>query len=198
MLSASSVESFSFGERLWLRKVKIAVLESHHIEEASVRIVRRRKPIRSANNAWADVRAFFRRDKSRKLRSSGRVNSCRPGQPLQERSGSKKLTVRSVENIKETVAVGLEKQMTHGSVLFLIHQYRRFVGVVVIQVMRCELEIPLQLPGVGIDRKDACGVEVVARPRASIEIGRSITGGPIHRVELRIVSTGHPRRGTAM
>src|SRR5579864_9263142 len=198
MLRASSVESFSLGERLRLRKVKIAVLQSHHVEEASVRIVRRRKPIRSANNPRADVRALFRRDKSGKHRAASGVNPSSPGQLLHKRSGSQKLTVGSVENIEETVAVGLEKQMTHLVVLFSVHQYRGFVGVVVIHVMRSELEIPLQLPGVRINCKDACCVEVVARPRASIEIGSGITGGPIHRVELRIVSTGHPRRGTAM
>ena len=121
MLSARSVESLALSERLRIRKVKIAVLQSHHVEEASVRIVRRRKPIRGADNARADVRAFFGRDKSRKNRAAGGVNPSSPGQLLQERSGSQKLTVRSVENVKETIAVGLEKQMSHRAVLFPVH-----------------------------------------------------------------------------
>src|SRR5437660_2944101 len=113
MLSARSVESLALSERLRIRKVKIAVLQSHHVEEASVRIVRRRKPIRGADNARADVRAFFRRDKPRKHRTAGCINPSSPGQLLHERSGSQKLTVRSVENVKETIAVGLKRRTPH-------------------------------------------------------------------------------------
>src|SRR5580692_13103496 len=127
MLRAGSVECLARGKRLRIRKVNIAVLQSHHIEEGGVRIVGRRKPIRSANNARADVRALFGRDETGKHRTTGGINPSSPGQLLQERSGSQKLTVGSVENIKETVAVGLEKQMTHSPVLLLVDQHRCFV-----------------------------------------------------------------------
>src|SRR5580765_7205928 len=109
MLRARSVESLALGKRLRLGKVEIAVLQRHDIKKASVRIVRGRKPIRRANNSWTDVRPFFGRDEAGKYRTAGGINSSGPGQLLDERSRPQKLAVGSIEDIEETVSVGLQE-----------------------------------------------------------------------------------------
>ena len=63
--------------------------------------------------------------------------------------------------------------------------------------MRRELEIPFELAGVRIEGKQAIGVEVVARARTSIEVGRRITGAPEDGVQFRVKRTGHPSGATA-
>src|SRR3954469_2172706 len=121
MLCACSVESFALRERLRLGEVKIAILESHHIEEASGRIVGGGKPVRGTDYPGADVRAFFRGNATRKERAARGINGCGPVQLLHERSRAQKLSISSIENIEKTVSVGLKKQTTFGAVFFPVH-----------------------------------------------------------------------------
>src|SRR5712675_3495495 len=58
--------------------------------------------------------------------------------------------------------------------------------------MRRELKMPLQLSGVGIQREHTIGVEIIAGPRAAIEIRRRITRAPVQRVEFGVVRSRHP------
>src|SRR5438093_12760849 len=50
------------------------------------------------------------------------------------------------------------------------HGYLR--GVVVHLVVRCELVIPFQLAGVGVERNHAIGIQVVTETNVSIGVGR--------------------------
>ncbi len=61
-------------------------------------------------------------------------------------------------------------------------------------IVRRELVIPFELAGLRIQRQNAIGIEVVALALVAIEIGTRIAHRPINRVELRIVSAGHPGR----
>src|SRR3954462_6108892 len=58
--------------------------------------------------------------------------------------------------------------------------------------MWCELEIPLELAGIGIESEHAIGVKIVAGARSTIEIRRWIAGSPIDRVQIGIVPARHP------
>src|SRR5258707_9040208 len=63
--------------------------------------------------------------------------------------------------------------------------------------MRRELKMPLQLSGVGVQREHAIGVEIIAGPRAAIEIWRRITRAPVQRAEFGIVGSRHPSGAAA-
>src|SRR5882672_4077168 len=63
--------------------------------------------------------------------------------------------------------------------------------------MRRELEMPLQSSGVGIQREHAIGVEIIAGPRAAIEVRRWITRAPVQRVEFGVVGSRHPSGASA-
>ena len=64
--------------------------------------------------------------------------------------------------------------------------------------MRRELVIPLELAGLGFERQDRIGVEIVAFALAAVEIGTGIADRPEHGVERRVVGAGHPGRAGAM
>src|ERR1017187_5329077 len=64
--------------------------------------------------------------------------------------------------------------------------------------MGAVLEVPLQPAGVGVERQQAAGVEVVTRADAAVIVGRGIASPPIQSVESRIIGAGHPRRSTAV
>ena len=78
----------------------------------------------------------------------------------------------AVENVKKSVAVGLHQQITRSAVYFGTQQHWRFIGVVVVQVVGSELEVPFQRAGSWVQREDGGGVQVVAGTGVSHEIGR--------------------------
>ena len=72
-------------------------------------------------------------------------------------------------------------------------------------IVRQLLVIGLQRAGVGIEREDRGGVQVVARTRPlGLPFGagpvvqrRRVAGAPPHRVRLRVVAAGHPAAAAA-
>src|SRR6185503_5219364 len=60
-----------------------------------------------------------------------------------------------------------------------------------------ELEIPLQRAGVGVQRDDAVGIEIVALTLRRIPVGAGIAGTEIDGVERRIEGAHRPDRGAA-
>src|SRR5208337_4553002 len=58
--------------------------------------------------------------------------------------------------------------------------------------MWSELEIPFELAGLGIERENRIGVEIVAHAFAAIEVGTGISDGPEESVGLGIVGACHP------
>ena len=59
-----------------------------------------------------------------------------------------------------------------------------------------ELKIPFHLAGIGVERENASGVEIVAGPRRTVKIGGRVASAPINGVEFGIIGARHPG-GTA-
>src|SRR5205814_495953 len=70
--------------------------------------------------------------------------------------------------------------------------------VVVVAVVRRELEMPLQLTGVGIERDDAVRVEVVAGTLTRIPVRTGVPDAPVREIQRRIVRAGDPHRRAAV
>src|SRR5207248_8206293 len=121
---ASSVISLALREWLRFREIEITVLKSHHVKKSGIGTVRRRKPIRGTHNSRADVRARFRRQSIRQNRAAGSIDSLCPIQFLDEWRRMQEFPVAAIQDVEESVAVGLHQQMTCRAILFYIHQHR--------------------------------------------------------------------------
>ena len=153
--------------------IHAALLERLEVVQSSRRIERRREPVRSA---------VLRRTNQRPGRTSapGSAFANRPAvladarsprQLLHERAcaSSSLPSVRS-RDVEEPVAIGLQQQLARPSLPLRIHQHRRLRGVPVPQIVRRELVVPLQLAGLGIQRQDAVGIQIVARAIVAVNI----------------------------
>jgi hypothetical protein len=58
--------------------------------------------------------------------------------------------------------------------------------------------MPLEFSGVGVDRDDGRGVQIVSKAVVAVVIGTGIAGAPQREVRLRVVGAGYPDRGSAM
>src|SRR5882672_42033 len=126
-----------------------------------------------------------------------RIDFLCPIQFVNKWSRRQKFTIRAIEYVEESISVSLHKQFPRPALVGKIDQNRGFRRVIVEQVMRCELKMPLQLSGVRIQREHAIGVEIIAGPRAAIEIRRRITRAPVQRVEFGVVGSRHPSGAAA-
>ena len=68
-----------------------------------------------------------------------------------------------------------------------INQDRNLHGVVVVSVARRELEIPVELTRVGVERDDRAGIQVVTRPLIVRVVGPRVANPPERQIRLRIV-----------
>src|SRR5258705_3813308 len=184
-------------EFLRLQKENVTGVQGHEIEPGIPRIVGRRVPVGSSDKTGAHARAFRGRLKSSANRAAFIVNCAGPIEFFDEWSGREKRAIGAIEHIQKAVAVGLYNEFSRLTAESAVHKDGSFDGVVVEQVVRRELEIPFELAGVRIEGKQAIGVEVVARPRTSIEVGRRITGAPEDGVQFRVKRAGHPGGATA-
>ena len=55
-----------------------------------------------------------------------------------------------------------------------------------------ELEVPLQLPGVGVERHNRIGVEIVSGANVGVPVGARVADPPIGEIELGVVGAGEP------
>ncbi len=81
------------------------------------------------------------------------IETARPVD-LDERPSRKKLAGGPVQYIKETVAIGPKQQLARGSVPIGIDENWDLYRVVIVRVIRRELKIPLQSPGIGVKGDD--------------------------------------------
>src|SRR5258708_23869629 len=195
---AGVVVGLTWRKRIWFAEKQIAALKGDYIEKPSVGIVRRRKPIGGPVDAGADKSALRRWHSAGKYGSAGCVHTCGPVELLHKWRCCEKFAGDTIENVEKSVAVGLHQKVSGFAALFDIDEHWGFVGVKVIQVVRRELEIPLQLSCVRIQGQEASCIKVVAGAGISHKIGSGITGGPVNGVELGIVGTGHPGGSPAM
>ena len=106
--------------------------------------------------------------------------------------------LRAIEHVEEAVAIGLDQQLAWLPLPGGVDQHRRLLRIPVVDVVRRELEIPAQLPGLRFEREHRVGVEIVALPLVAVVIEPRVAGRPVHEIELRIVSAGHPAGAAAM
>ena len=96
--------------------------------------------------------------------------------------------VRAIDHVEESVAVGLGDQMLTARVDH--HRYLRRVPVVL--VVLGELEIPVHLAGVGIQREQGIAVEVVACASLAAIRRRRISRRPEDLIRRRIIGARVP------
>src|SRR2546423_10139482 len=155
-------------------------------------IVRRRIPVCCADETRADQSSVGRWLSACENGPALRVNGFRPIQLFYERNGREEFPVGAIENVEETVAVGLDQQLSGLALVGNVEKNGSFRGVKVEKVVRSELEIPFELAGIGVEGENAIGIKIVAGAGRSVKIGRGIAGAPKDGVEGGIVSAGHP------
>ena len=64
--------------------------------------------------------------------------------------------------------------------------------------MRRELEVPLQLARISVQRDHGTRVEVVSRAHLGVPVGPCIPNAPIRQVQRRVIRTGQPDRPATM
>ena len=129
-----------------------ALLPDHHVEQPGVGIVGRRHPVGASPHSRALPVAL--RGGSGVGKHHGPplgVDSRGPGDP-RHRVGVEELSGLPVQDVVETVAIGLDQQLSGLALHFEVQEHRNLVGVPVVDVVRRELEVPLHLAGVGVQR----------------------------------------------
>src|SRR6516165_4385297 len=71
-------------------------------------------------------------------------------------------------------------------------------AVVVVRIVRRILEIEFHLAGIGIKSQRGVGIEIVARPHATIEVRSWISDRPVENVARRIVGPSDPGGPTSV
>ena len=171
-----------------------ALVVGLHVVQAGRGIERRRVPVRRAFERRAHAFAFERRlHVGHDDRPAFGREAAGPGHVLRVLLAEQELAVGAIEHVEESVAVGLHQELARPALPGGIDQRRRLLRVVVPDIVRRELKVPLQLSGFRIQRDDRIRIEVVAAAIVANQIGRRIAGRPVQRVELRIVGAGQPR-----
>ena len=60
----------------------------------------------------------------------------------------------AVENIKETIAIGVQQQLARAARVRHVHQNRPRLRIPIVGIARRELEVPLQLASVHVERNN--------------------------------------------
>src|SRR6202011_1769793 len=94
----------------------------------------------------------------------------------------KQLAVGPVEAIEEAIAIGLDQRFYLAAAHCKVHQDGITDGVPIMSVMRRELEVPLELARVGIERNHAAGIEIIAGPHIAIHVRTGIAGAPVDEI----------------
>src|SRR5205823_4004434 len=91
-------------------EIHVTAFEREEIEELGGWIIRRRVPVRCAIHAGTDFRPLWRRMDARQDGAASLVDPRRPVQLLDKGCGAQEFSVDAVEDVKKTVAVGLDQQ----------------------------------------------------------------------------------------
>jgi hypothetical protein len=177
--------------------IDAAIFHRHDVVEPRRGIVRRGIPVRRA----ADRRTGFCPERGRLIRRqqhrpSVRSNATRPRQLLNERRGLQQFPVRTVQNIKKAVAIGVQQQLSFLAMKSPVDEHQGLVRVPVVKIVRSELEMPDQLTGLGVERQIAVRIKVVAAAIIPIRVGVRVADSPVKHSRFDIVTAGRPRRAT--
>ena len=108
------------------------------------------------------------------------------------------LAGRAVQHIDVAVAVGLGQGFDLLPAALDREQEQVGVAVVVPDVVRRELEVPLHLARIRVQGQHRVGVQVVALAHVAVPVRRGVARRPVEQVGLRVVRAGHPGRGAAV
>ena len=98
------------------------------------------------------------------------TDSARPRQSAEELLAKQKFAIRAIENVEKTVSVGMQKKLSILAAIFCVHQDVGLGCIPIVNIVRSELVIPLQLSGTGIERQNAIRKQVVAASLAIVGI----------------------------
>ena len=145
-----------------------------------------------ATQTRADLRSSFRRFHARHhQRTPIRPNARRPIHSGVRRS-QEEFSVRAIERVEIAIAIGLHNRLHCLPFDVEIDQHRIGHGVPIVRVMWRELEMPLELARVGIDRHQAARVQIVAGAHVAIHARPGVARAPIDQVQIGIVGSGDP------
>ena len=131
--------------------------------------------------AREDERAFDRRLRAGPERAGPSRRAPRPTS-VSRTACPQELAGLAIEHVVERVAVGHGHQLARPAVDRRVEQHRHLVRVPIVHIVRRELEVPLDLSVVGVEREQRTGVEIVARPHVAVVVGPGIAGPPIDRL----------------
>ncbi len=97
-----------------------------------------------------------------------------------------------------TVARRLRDEFARTAVDLAVEHHRRLCRIPVVRIVRRRLEIPDHLPGVGVERHDRRGEEIVAGPVLVRDHRLRIAGRDEDQVQLGIVGDRLPRHAAAV
>src|SRR5262249_15058019 len=117
------------------------------------------------------------------------VEPLRPVQILQKLFAQEELSVRAIEDVEEPIAIGLQQRFAGLPLPLRIYKYRGFLRIPIVDIVRRELEIPLEFAGFGFERENRVAVQVVALAVVAIVVETGIAGRPVDEIELRIVGS---------
>src|SRR5580704_10164794 len=92
-----------------------------------------------------------------------RVDTFCPCDLFHEWSRGKEFSAGPIKNVEKTVAICFNEKFSRLPLIFPIDENRSLEGVVVIEIMRSELEVPFQFSGIRINRKQRRREEIVSR-----------------------------------
>src|SRR5256885_15727312 len=111
-------------------------------------IVGRRIPVCGPDETRTDHGAARGRLSTRKDWAASRIDSLRPIQLLYEGNRGEKSSVGPVEDIQETIAVGLHQHFSRLALVDEVQQNGGFRGIKIEEIMGGDLEIPLEFSGI--------------------------------------------------
>src|SRR5262249_3060796 len=117
---------------------------------------------------------------------------------IDEGSGEQVLARGAVEDKEKGIAAGLREKFPRLAFELSIEQNGSFDRVPVVDVVRRRLKGPDKFARVRIERNDGASVEIVAGPIGACQHRIGIAGAPIKKIEVGIVSSGHPGHAAAV
>ena len=104
----------------------------------------------------------------------------------------------AIQHVEKSVAIAPQHQLARRALPIRVDQHGDLHRVVVVRIVRRELEMPFELAGIGIERDHGIGIEIVAGALRGIPVGAGIAGAPVDQVQIRIVGTCDPDRAAAV
>src|SRR5262249_37647988 len=189
--AATEVPSFLILDRLFHIQTRI-VGPRRHIEQPRLGAIRWVVPIRPALVPRQDERSLRRRRHARHaLWTSFCIEPARPVH-FDERFTEQELSGRSIERVTESISICAQSPFAGSALPLRVEDYGYLRGVVVEFVMRRDLVMPFEFPGIHIKSPPRAAVQIVPAAIIAIPVRTRVSNSPIRQVEIGIVSAGYP------